>query len=394
MTTAVSGAKPVNRPSNPDFSSGPCAKRPGWSLDALKNAALGRSHRAKIGKQKLKQAIDLTREVLEVPADYLIGIVPGSDTGAMEMALWSLLGQRGVDVLAWESFGLGWVTDVVKQLKLPEVRTLKADYGKLPDLSAVDFKRDVVFTWNGTTSGVRVPNGDWIPANREGLAICDATSGAFAQVLPFDKLDVVTFSWQKALGGEAAHGMIVLSPRAVARLESYTPPWPMPKLFRMTKGGKIIEGIFVGETINTPSMLCVEDYIDTLQWAKSVGGLKALKARADANFKVLSDFAAKTPWIDFFATDPATRSNTSICLKVVDPDVLRLDLAGQEAFVRAIASRLDKEGVAYDIAFHRDAPPHFRIWGGATIEAADVAALTAWLEWGFATEKANLKQAA
>jgi phosphoserine aminotransferase len=394
MTTAVSGAKPVNRPSNPDFSSGPCAKRPGWSLDALKNAALGRSHRAKIGKQKLKQAIDLTREVLEVPADYLIGIVPGSDTGAMEMALWSLLGQRGVDVLAWESFGLGWVTDVVKQLKLPDVRTLKADYGKLPDLSAVDFRRDVVFTWNGTTSGVRVPNGDWIPANREGLAICDATSAAFAQVLPFDKLDVVTFSWQKALGGEAAHGMIVLSPRAVARLESYTPPWPMPKLFRMTKGGKIIEGIFVGETINTPSMLCVEDYIDTLQWAKSVGGLKALKARADANFKVLSDFAAKTPWIDFFAADPATRSNTSICLKVVDPDVLRLDLAGQEAFVRAIASRLDKEGVAYDIAFHRDAPPHFRIWGGATIEAADVAALTAWLEWGFATEKANLKQAA
>lgn len=394
MTTAVSGAKPVNRPSNPDFSSGPCAKRPGWSLDALKSAALGRSHRAKIGKQKLKQAIDLTREVLEVPANYLIGIVPGSDTGAMEMALWSLLGQRGVDVLAWESFGLGWVTDVVKQLKLPDVRTLKADYGKLPDLSAVDFKRDVVFTWNGTTSGVRVPNGDWIPANREGLAICDATSAAFAQTLPFDKLDVVTFSWQKALGGEAAHGMIVLSPRAVGRLESYTPPWPMPKLFRMTKGGKLIEGIFVGETINTPSMLCVEDYIDTLHWAKSTGGLKALKARADANFKVLVDFAARTPWIDFFAIDPATRSNTSICLKVVDPEVLKLDLAGQEAFVRAIASRLDNEGVAYDIAFHRDAPPHFRIWGGATIEARDVAALTEWLDWGFAQEKANLKQAA
>jgi phosphoserine aminotransferase len=394
MTTAVSGAKPVNRPSNPDFSSGPCAKRPGWSLDALKSAALGRSHRAKIGKQKLKQAIDLTREVLEVPANYLIGIVPGSDTGAMEMALWSLLGQRGVDVLAWESFGLGWVTDVVKQLKLPDVRTLKADYGKLPDLSAVDFKRDVVFTWNGTTSGVRVPNGDWIPANREGLAICDATSAAFAQTLPFDKLDVVTFSWQKALGGEAAHGMIVLSPRAVARLESYTPPWPMPKLFRMTKGGKLIEGIFVGETINTPSMLCVEDYIDTLHWAKSTGGLKALKARADANFKVLVDFAARTPWIDFFAIDPATRSNTSICLKVVDPEVLKLDLAGLEAFVRAIASRLDNEGVAHDIAFHRDAPPHFRIWGGATIEARDVAALTEWLDWGFAQEKANLKQAA
>ena len=395
MTTAVSGAnKPARRPSNPNFSSGPCAKRPGWSLEALKDAALGRSHRAKIGKQKLKQAIDLTREVLEVPADYLIGIVPGSDTGAMEMALWSLLGARGVDVLAWESFGLGWVTDVVKQLKLADVRTLKADYGKLPDLSAVDFKRDVVFTWNGTTSGVRVPNGDWIPADREGLTICDATSAAFAQTLAFDKLDVVTFSWQKALGGEAAHGMIVLSPRAVARLESYVPAWPMPKLFRMTKGGKIIDGIFVGETINTPSMLCVEDYIDTLQWAKSAGGLKGLKARADANFKVLADFAAKTPWIDFFAVDPVTRSNTSICLKVVDPDVLRLDLAGQEAFVRAIASRLDKEGVAYDIAFHRDAPPHFRIWGGATIEAADLVALTEWLEWGFAVEKASLKAAA
>ena len=395
MTTAVSGAaKPAGRPSSPDFSSGPCAKRPGWSLDALKDAALGRSHRAKIGKQKLKAAIDLTREVLEVPADYLIGIVPGSDTGAMEMALWSLLGSRGVDVLAWESFGLGWVTDVVKQLKLPDVRTLKADYGKLPDLKAVDFKRDVVFTWNGTTSGVRVPNGDWIAADREGLTICDATSAAFAQALTFDKLDVVTFSWQKALGGEAAHGMIVLSPRAVARLESYVPAWPMPKLFRMTKGGKIIDGIFVGETINTPSMLCVEDYIDTLKWAKSAGGLKALRARADANFKVLADWSAKTPWIDFFAEDPAARSNTSITLKIVDPDVTRLDLAGQEAFVRAIASRLDKEGVAYDIAFHRDAPPHFRIWGGATIEAADLAALTEWLDWGFAVEKANLKQAA
>ena len=392
MTTAP--ALPARRPNNPNFSSGPCAKRPGWSLDALKDAALGRSHRAKIGKAKLKQAIDLTREVLEVPADYLIGIVPASDTGAMEMALWSLLGPRGVDVLAWESFGLGWVTDVVKQLKLPEVRTLKADYGKLPDLKAVDFKRDVIFTWNGTTSGVRVPNGDWIPANREGLTICDATSAAFAQNLAFDKLDVVTFSWQKALGGEAAHGMLILSPRAVARLESYTPPWPMPKIFRMTKGGKLIDGIFVGETINTPSMLCVEDYLDALQWAKSVGGLKGLTARADANFKVLADFAAKTPWIDFFADDPAARSNTSICLKVVDPDVTRLDLAGQEAFVRAIASRLDKEGVAYDIAFHRDAPPHFRIWGGATIEAADLAALTDWLAWGYAAEKANLAKAA
>ncbi|HMN87460.1 MAG TPA: phosphoserine transaminase [Bauldia sp.] len=387
-------AMPGLRPANANFSSGPCAKRPGWSLEALKGAALGRSHRAKIGKQKLKQAIDETRAVLEVPADYLIGVVPASDTGAVEMALWSMLGARGVDVLAWESFGLGWVTDVVKQLKLPDARTLKADYGKLPDLGQVDFSRDVVFTWNGTTSGVRVPDGDWIPADRAGLTICDATSAAFAQALPFDKLDVVTFSWQKALGGEAAHGMLVLSPRAVARLESYSPPWPLPKLFRMTKGGKLIDGIFVGETINTPSMLCVEDYLDALAWAKSVGGLKGLMGRADANFKVLADWAARTPWIDFFAEDPATRSNTSVCLRIVDPAVTGLDLAGHEAFVRAVAARLDKEGVAHDIAFHRDAPPHFRIWAGATIEAADLAALTAWLEWGFAMEKASLKQAA
>ena len=308
-------AAPALRPANPNFSSGPCAKRPGWSLEALGDAALGRSHRAKIGKQKLKQAIDLTREVLEVPADYRIGIVPASDTGALEMALWSLLGQRGVDVLAWESFGLGWVTDVVKQLKLANARTIKADYGKLPDLASVNFDNDVVFTWNGTTSGVRVPNGDWIPADRAGLTICDATSAAFAQDLAFDKLDVVTFSWQKALGGEAAHGMIVLSPRAVERLESYTPAWPLPKIFRMTKGGKLNEGIFVGETINTPSMLCVEDYLDTLNWAKSVGGLKGLRGRADANFKVLADWAARTPWIDFFAEDPAARSNTSVTLK-------------------------------------------------------------------------------
>ena len=391
MTTP---APPATRPANPNFSSGPCAKRPGWSLDALKGAALGRSHRAKIGKQKLKQAIDLTREVLEVPDTHLIGIVPASDTGAVEMALWSLLGARGVDVLAWESFGLGWVTDVVKQLKLPDVRTLKADYGKLPDLTQIDFARDVVFTWNGTTSGVRVPNADWIPTDRKGLTICDATSAAFAQNLDFDKLDVVTFSWQKALGGEAAHGMIVLSPRAVERLTSYSPPWPLPKIFRLTKGGKLIDGVFVGETINTPSMLCVEDYLDALAWAKSVGGLKGLRDRADGNFGVLAGWAANTPWIDHFAADPTTRSNTSVCLKVVDPEVAALDLAGQEAFVRAIAARLDKEGVAHDIAFHRDAPPHFRIWAGATVEAADLAALTEWLEWGFAMEKAALKQAA
>jgi phosphoserine aminotransferase len=385
---------PARRPANPNFSSGPCAKRPGWSLKALEGAALGRSHRAKIGKQKLKQAIDLTREVLAVPADYRIGIVPGSDTGAVEMALWSLLGARGVDVLAWESFGLGWVTDIVKQLKLKDARTVNADYGKLPDLRQVDFSRDVVFAWNGTTSGVRVPDGAWIAADRAGLTICDATSAAFAQPLPFDKLDVVTLSWQKALGGEAAHGMIILSPRAVARLESYTPPWPLPKVFRMTKGGKLIDGIFVGETINTPSMLCVEDYLDALQWAKSVGGLAGLMARADANFDVLAKWAGRTPWIDFFADDPATRSNTSVCLKIVAPAVVALDLSGQEAFVRAIAARLDKEGVAHDIAFHRDAPPHFRIWAGATIEPADLAALTEWIEWGYALEKASLKQAA
>ncbi len=387
-------AFPAARPANPNFSSGPCAKRPGWSLDVLKGAALGRSHRAKIGKQKLGRAIDLTREVLEVPDTHLIAIVPASDTGALEMALWSMLGARKVDVLAWESFGLGWVTDVVKQLKLPDTRTIKAEYGHLPDLSQVDFTRDVVFTWNGTTSGVRVPNADWIPAEREGLTICDATSAAFAQNLDFQKLDVVTFSWQKALGGEAAHGMIVLSPRAVERLTSYTPPWPLPKIFRMTKGGKLIDGLFVGETLNTPSMLCVEDYLDALLWAKSVGGLKGLQARADANFKVLADWAERTPWIDHFAVDPATRSNTSVCLKIVDPAMTALDLAGQEAFVRAIAARLDKEGVAYDIAFHRDAPPHFRIWAGATIEASDLAALTGWIEWGFAQEKAALKQAA
>ena len=387
-------AMPGRRPANSNFASGPCAKRPGWSLEALADAALGRSHRAKIGKQKLKQAIDLTREVLAVPAEYRIGIVPASDTGAVEMALWSLLGARGVDVLAWESFGLGWVTDIVKQLKLKDARTIQADYGKLPDLRQVDFSRDVVFAWNGTTSGVRVPDGAWIPADRAGLTICDATSAAFAQPLPFDKLDVVTFSWQKALGGEAAHGMIVLSPRAVARLESYSPPWPLPKVFRMTKGGKLIDGIFVGETINTPSMLCVEDYLDALQWAKSVGGLPGLMARADANFDVLAEWAARTPWIDFFAVDPATRSNTSVCLKIVDPAVIAFDLSGQEAFVRAIAARLDKEGVAHDIAFHRDAPPHFRIWAGATIEPADLAALTEWIEWGYALEKASLKQAA
>ena len=386
--------KPALRPSVPYFSSGPCAKRPGWTPQSLKDAALGRSHRAKVGKAKLKLAIDLTREVLEVPQDYRIGIVPASDTGAVEMALWSLLGPRKVTMLAWESFGEGWVGDVAKELKLKDVVTLKAPYGELPDLSNVDPASDVVFTWNGTTSGVRVPNADWIKADREGLTICDATSAAFAQKLDFAKLDVVTFSWQKALGGEAAHGMLILSPRAVARLESYNPPWPLPKIFRMTKGGKLNEGIFQGETINTPSMLCVEDYIDTLNWAKSVGGLKGLMARADASTKVLSDWAAKTPWVDFLAKDEAIRSNTSVCMKVVDPQVTALAADKQAAFAKALVDAIEKEGAAYDIGAYRDAPPGLRIWCGATVEAKDVTALTQWLDWAFAETKAQLAKAA
>lgn len=385
---------PELRPNNPHFSSGPCAKRPGWSLDGLADAALGRSHRAKIGKAKLKQAIDLTRTVLQVPDDYLIGIVPASDTGAFEMAMWSLLGARGVDLLAWESFGSGWVTDAVKQLKLDNQRTLTADYGHLPDLASVDFANDVVFTWNGTTSGVRVPNGDWIPADREGLTLCDATSAAFAQDLAWDKLDAVTYSWQKVLGGEAAHGMLILSPRAVERLESYTPAWPLPKIFRLTKGGKIIKGIFNGETINTPSMLCVEDYLDALEWAQSVGGLDGLRGRADANAKTIADWVAETPWVDFLAVDPATRSNTSVCLKIVDPAVTALSEDDQAAFAKAMVSALDKEGVAHDIGAYRDAPSGFRIWSGATVEQSDVAALLPWLDWAFAAQKTALSQAA
>ena len=382
--------EPGVRPNNPNFSSGPCAKRPGWTVEALADAPVGRSHRAKIGKAKLAEAINLTREVLEVPDNYRIGIVPASDTGAVEMALWSLLGARGVDMLAWESFGSGWVTDVVKQLKLADVRKLEAPYGELPDLTKVDFDRDVVFTWNGTTSGVRVPNADFIPANRKGLTICDATSAAFAQNLDFSKLDVVTFSWQKVLGGEGAHGILILGPRAVERLESYTPAWPLPKIFRMTKGGKLIEGIFEGATINTPSMLCVEDYLDALKWAKSIGGLKALMKRADENFAVLDKFVTKTPWIDFLATVPATRSNTSVCFKIVDRDVVKLDADKQAAFAKAIVNRLEKAGVAHDIGAYRDAPSGLRIWAGATIEAADLQALTEWLEWAFQAEKAAL----
>src|SRR5471030_1525122 len=385
---------PTARPAVPHFSSGPCAKRPGWSLQALTDAVLGRSHRSKSGKAKLKRAIDLTREVLEVPADYRIGIVPASDTGAVEMALWSLLGPRPVTMLAWESFGEGWVSDVQKELKLKDVTVMKAPYGELPDLAKVNPASDVVFTWNGTTSGVRVPNADWIKADREGLTICDATSAAFAQPLDWAKLDVVTFSWQKALGGEAAHGMLVLSPRAVARLESYTPAWPLPKIFRMTKGGKLNQAIFEGETINTPSMLCVEDYLDALQWGKSVGGLKGLMARADANTKVLADWKAKTPWIDFLAKDPAIRSNTSVCMKVIDPAITQLTSDAQSDFAKKLVAMVEKEGAGYDFAHYRDAPPGLRIWCGATVEAGDVALLTQWIDWAFAEMKSTLAKAA
>lgn len=391
MTTLV---KPAQRPANPNFSSGPCAKRPGWSLAALSEAALGRSHRAKVGKTKLKQAIDLTREILQVPADYRIGIVPASDTGAVEMALWSLLGERGVDMVAWESFGAGWVTDVVKQLKLADARTIEAGYGELPDLSKIDFDRDVVFTWNGTTSGVRVPSGDFIPADRKGLTICDATSAAFAQRLDFAKLDVVTFSWQKVLGGEGAHGMLILSPRAVERLLTYKPAWPLPKIFRLTSGGKLIEGIFSGETINTPSMLCVEDYLDALNWAKSVGSLDGLVARADRNFAAIDAFVERTPWLANLAKDPATRSNTSVCLTIVDPEITALDADAQASFAKNLVAALEKEAVAYDIGAYRDAPSGLRIWAGATVETADLEVLMLWLDWAFEAQKAEPKKAA
>ena len=390
----MAATKPGVRPANPHFSSGPCAKRPGWSLQSLTDAVLGRSHRSKAGKAKLKRAIDLTREVLEVPADYRIGIVPASDTGAVELALWSMLGARPVTMLAWESFGEGWVADAEKQLKLKNVTVLRAPYGELPDLGNIDFSNDVVFTWNGTTSGVRVPNGDWIAAKREGLTICDATSAAFAQRLDWPRLDVVTFSWQKALGGEGAHGMLILSPRAVARLESYKPSWPLPKIFRITKGGKLNEDLFAGATLNTPSMLCVEDYLDTLQWAKSAGGLKALNARADANAKRLTDWVARTPWIENLAKQPASRSNTSVCLRLADPAIARMPAEAQLAFVKSMEAVLEQEGVAYDIANHRDAPPSLRIWCGCTVESDDVEALTGWLDWAFAETKAALPKAA
>ena len=385
---------PAARPARPNFSCGPCAKHPGWQLQNLQDAPLGRSHRAKASKAKLKLAIDLAREVLRVPQDYRIAIVPGSDTGAVEIALWSLLGQRGVDVFAWESFGEGWVTDIVGHLKVKNARAFVADYGKIPDLGRADFGNDIVFAWNGTTSGVRVPNADWIAADREGLTICDATSAAFAQRLDWGKLDVATLSWQKALGGEAAHGMLILSPRAVERLETYTPPWPLPKLFRLAHGGKLNEALFEGETINTPSLMCVEDFIDALSWGKSLGGLDALIARADANSQALGDWVARTPWVDFLAADPRIRSNTSVSLKVVDPAIAALAPAAQAAFAKALEILLEQENVAYDIGAYRDAPPGLRIWCGATVETSDIEALTPWLDFAFAKTKGDLAKAA
>ena len=376
----MSTTQPATRPANPRFSSGPCAKPPVFTLDSLSDAALGRSHRAAIGKAKLKQAIEETRAILGVPADYKIGIVPASDTGAFEMAMWSMLGERPAEMVAWESFGAGWVTDVVKQLKI-EAEVHTAEYGQIVDMAALDYDKDVCFTWNGTTSGVRVANGDVIPADRAGLTLCDATSAAFAMDLPWDKLDVTTFSWQKVLGGEAAHGMLILSPRAVQRLETYTPSWPLPKIFRLTKGGKLIDGIFEGATINTPSMLAVEDYLQALAWAKSVGGLQGLIARADANTAVITKFVAQHDWIDFLAEAPENRSNTSVCLKFTDDRV-----ADGAAFAKAVAKRLDAEGVAYDIGAYRDAPPGLRIWCGGTVEASDLEALMPWIDWAFTAE--------
>ncbi len=385
---------PAVRPAQPNFSCGPCAKHPGWQLQNLADAPFGRSHRGKPSKAKLKCVIDLTREVLRVPREYRIGIVPGSDTGAVEAALWSLLGPRGVDVFAWESFSEGWVHDIVEHLKLKNARAFVADYGEIPHLGHADFDNDIVFAWNGTTSGVRVPDADWIAADRTGLTICDATSAAFAQNLDWGKLDATTFSWQKALGGEAAHGMLILSPRAVERLETYTPPWPLPKLFRLTHGAKLIDAIFEGETINTPSLICVEDYIDALNWGKSLGGLDALIARADANSQALGDWVARTPWVDFLTADPRIRSNTSVCLKVVDPAIAAIPPAGQAAFAKALEDLLEREKVAFDIGAYRGAPPGLRIWCGATIETSDIEALTPWLDFAFAKTKGDLAKAA
>lgn len=377
--------KPDTKPTNPNFSSGPCAKRPGWTVDALANALVGRSHRSGPGKAKLAEVIDRTRKILGVPDDYQIGIVPASDTGAVEMALWSLLGPRPVDVLAWESFSSGWADDIIKQLKISDVRLLDADYGQLPNLGAVDFSRDVVFAWNGTTSGVKVPNGDWISNSREGLTICDATSAAFAMELPWDKLDVTTYSWQKVMGGEAQHGMIILSPRAVERLEKHTPAWPMPKIFTMAKAGKFISGIFSGETINTPSMLAVEDAIDGLKWAEQIGGQGELMRRSNANLNAIEDWVEKSNWAGFLAANTAFRSNTSVCLKVADSSFTQLSDDEQGARLKKMVKLLDDEGVAYDIGGYRDAPAGLRIWAGATVETSDIEKLLPWLDWAFAT---------
>ena len=383
-------SKPDTRPDNPCFSSGPCAKRPGWSPAVLEDALTGRSHRSAPGKAKLKSVIDRSRAVLGIPEEYRVGIVPASDTGAVEMALWSLLGARGVDLFAWESFGIGWVSDTVKQLKLDDTRVFEADYGKLPDLSQWDSDRDAVFTWNGTTSGVRVPNADWIPDDRVGLTICDATSAVFAMELPWTKLDVVTWSWQKVMGGEAAHGMIGLSPRAVERLETYTPPWPLPKIFRMTKGDKLIEGIFRGETINTPSMVCVEDALDGLGWAESLGGGAALIARSDANLAAITDWVTRTNWVGFLVEVEDQRSSTSVCLKIVDPWFQKLDADTQSSVPKKMDKLLEETGAAFDINGYRDAPPGLRIWVGSTVETSDIEALMPWLDWAYATVKADL----
>ena len=386
--------RPGRRPGNPRFSSGPCTKRPGWSLAALGGALVGRSHRSAEGRERLKQAIELTRSVLEVPASHRIAIVPGSDTGAVEMAMWTLLGARGVDVLAWEAFGREWVTDAFDQLPIADLRTFVAPYGELPDFGAADFDRDVVFTWNGTAAGVRVPSAELIPLNRGGLTLCDATSAAFAMPLDWTKLDVVTFSWQKVLGGEAAHGMLILGPRAVARLESWTPPWPLPKIFRLTRQGKLIESLFEGETINTPSMLCVEDYLDTLGWAQAIGGLSALHGRVERNAATIARWVEASPWIDYLARDPSTRSPTSVCLRIVDPLVESMPPAAQAAFARELVAKLENEGVGFDFGAYRDAPPGLRIWCGATIETSDLAALTEWLDWAFACLRPLRAQAA
>jgi phosphoserine aminotransferase len=379
--------KPTRRPANPCFSSGPCAKRPGWSPAALSAALVGRSHRSAPGLAQCVEIIERSRALLQIPADYKVAIVPASDTGAVEMALWSLLGARGVDLLSWENFGEGWVGDVTDQLKLSDLRVMQAPYGKLPDLSAVSPDRDVVFVWNGTTSGVRVPNGEWIAADRKGLTICDATSAAFAMRLPWSKLDVVTWSWQKALGGEAAHGMIALGPRAIERLESYTPPWPLPKIFRMTSKGKLMEGLFRGETINTPSMLCIEDALDSLRWAEGVGGLEGCVARAEGNLAVVADWVERTPWVEFLAEDPATRSCTSPCLMITDPWFAALPSETRFTTSRRMLARLDKEGIGYDLATHRASPPGIRIWAGATVEQSDVEALLPWLDWAWEQQK-------